>query len=56
MMEDSSATGMILKAREPWRDVMSKLFYDFLHSLQANFSEAQVFNTIADFIQTAQTR
>ncbi|XP_033310230.1 nuclear pore complex protein Nup107 isoform X1 [Bombus bifarius] len=51
MMEDSSATGMILKAREPWRDVMSKLFYDFLHSLQANFSQAQVFDTIADFIQ-----
>ncbi|XP_076635424.1 nuclear pore complex protein Nup107 [Colletes latitarsis] len=51
MMEDSTATGIILKAKEPWRDVMSKLYYDFLHSIQMNFSEAQVFDTIADFIQ-----
>ncbi|XP_076668164.1 nuclear pore complex protein Nup107 [Andrena cerasifolii] len=51
MMEDSSVTGMILKAREPWRDVMSKLYYDFLHSIQMNFSQAQVFDTVADFIQ-----
>lgn len=51
MMEDSSATGMILKAKEPWRDIMSRLYYDFLHSIQMNFSEAQVFDTIADFIQ-----
>ncbi|XP_015432951.1 PREDICTED: nuclear pore complex protein Nup107 [Dufourea novaeangliae] len=51
MMDDSSATGMILKAKEPWRDVMSKLYYDYLHSIQMNFSEAQVFDTVADFIQ-----
>lgn len=51
MMEDSSATGMILKAKQPWRDVMSKLYYDFLHSIQMNFSEAQVFDIVADFIQ-----
>lgn len=50
MMEDSGVTGMILKAREPWRD-MSKLYYDFLHSIQMNFSQAQVFDTVADFIQ-----
>lgn len=51
MMEDSTATGMILKAKEPWKDVMSKLFYDFLQTMQVNYSEAQVFDTIADFIQ-----
>ncbi|CAK9831014.1 Nuclear pore complex protein Nup107 [Anthophora retusa] len=51
MMEDSATTGMILKANEPWREIMSKLYYDFLHSIQINFSEAQVFDTIADFIQ-----
>lgn len=50
MMEDSTATGMILKAKEPWKN-MSKLFYDFLHTMQVNYSEAQVFDTIADFIQ-----
>ncbi|OAD62237.1 hypothetical protein WN48_06878 [Eufriesea mexicana] len=51
MMEDSGATGMILKAKEPWRDIMNKLYYDFLHSIQMNVSETQVFDTIADFIQ-----
>ncbi|XP_017881019.1 nuclear pore complex protein Nup107 [Ceratina calcarata] len=51
MMDDSSATGIILKSKDPWRDVMSKLYYDFLHTMQINFSEAQVFDTIADFIQ-----
>ncbi|XP_054005654.1 nuclear pore complex protein Nup107 [Hylaeus anthracinus] len=51
MMEDSAATGMILKANEPWREIMSKLYYDFLHSIQMNFSETQVFDTVADFIQ-----
>ncbi|XP_014468267.1 PREDICTED: nuclear pore complex protein Nup107 [Dinoponera quadriceps] len=51
MMEDSTATGMILKANEPWREAKIKLYYDFLQSMQAHFSEAQVFDTIADFIQ-----
>lgn len=51
MMEDSGATGMILKAKEPWRDVMNKLYYDFLHNIQMNVSGTQVFDTIADFIQ-----
>ncbi|CAK9799994.1 Nuclear pore complex protein Nup107 [Anthophora plagiata] len=51
MMEDSATTGMVLKASEPWREIMSKLYYDFLHSIQINFSEAQVFDTVADFIQ-----
>ncbi|XP_076244660.1 nuclear pore complex protein Nup107 [Calliopsis andreniformis] len=51
MMEDSGATGMILKVKEPWKDVTSRLYYDFLHSIQMNYSEAQVFDTVADFIQ-----
>lgn len=51
MMEDSTATGAILKANEPWRETKAKLYYDFLQSVQAHFSEAQVFDTIADFIQ-----
>ncbi|XP_003703721.1 nuclear pore complex protein Nup107 [Megachile rotundata] len=51
MMEDSSATGIILKTVEPWREIMSKLYYDFLHSIQMNFSETQIFDTVADFIQ-----
>lgn len=51
MMEDSTATGIILKANEPWREAKTKLYYDFLQSMQAHFSEAQVFDTIADFIQ-----
>lgn len=50
MMEDSTATGAILKANEPWREAKAKLYYDFLQSVQAHFSEAQVFDTIADFI------
>lgn len=51
MMEDSTATGMILKANEPWREAKTKLHHDFLQSMQAHFSEAQIFDTIADFIQ-----
>ncbi|XP_011136068.1 nuclear pore complex protein Nup107 isoform X2 [Harpegnathos saltator] len=51
MMENSTATGIILKANEPWREAKTKLYYDFLQSMQAHFSEAQVFDTIADFIQ-----
>lgn len=51
LMEDSTATGAILKANEPWREAKTKLYYDFLQSMQAHFSEAQVFDTIADFIQ-----
>lgn len=51
MMEDSTATGIILKANEPWREAKTKLYYDFLQSMQAHFSEAQVFDTIADFTQ-----
>ncbi|KAL6266620.1 hypothetical protein P5V15_003465 [Pogonomyrmex californicus] len=51
MMEDSTATGAILKANEPWREAKAKLYYDFLQSVQVHFSEAQVFDTIADFIQ-----
>ncbi|CAL7946335.1 unnamed protein product [Xylocopa violacea] len=51
MMEDSSATGMILKATDPWKEITSKLYYDFLHTMQINLSQTQVFDTIADFIQ-----
>ncbi|KYN05331.1 hypothetical protein ALC62_03615 [Cyphomyrmex costatus] len=51
MMEDSTVTGAILKANEPWREAKAKLYYDFLQSVQAHFSEAQVFDAIADFIQ-----
>lgn len=51
MMEDSTSTGAILKANEPWREAKARLYYDFLQSVQAHFSEAQVFDTIADFIQ-----
>ena len=51
MMDDSAATGIILKAKEPWRDVNSKLYYEFLESTQAHLSEPEVFNTVADFIQ-----
>ncbi|EZA49072.1 hypothetical protein DMN91_010334 [Ooceraea biroi] len=51
MMKDSTATGAILKANEPWREAKAKLYYDFLHSTQAHLSEAQIFDTIADFIQ-----
>lgn len=51
MMEDSTATGIILKANEPWREAKTKLYYDFLQSMQAHFSEAQIFEIIADFIQ-----
>lgn len=51
MMDDSAATGVILKANEPWREASSKLYYDFLQSMQSHFSETQIFNTIADFIQ-----
>lgn len=51
MMEDSSVTGVVLKAREPWRDAYSKLHYDFLDSVQAHTSELQIFETVADFIR-----
>lgn len=51
MMDDSAATGAILKANEPWREAKAKLYYDFLQSMQAHFSETQIFDTIADFIQ-----
>ncbi|KAK2587811.1 hypothetical protein KPH14_003913 [Odynerus spinipes] len=52
IMEDSSVTGIILKANEPWREANTKLYYDFLQCVQAHLSELQVFDTIADFIQS----
>ncbi|XP_001602744.1 nuclear pore complex protein Nup107 [Nasonia vitripennis] len=51
MMEDSTATGLVLKANEPWRDAHLKLHYDFLESLQAHVSKLQIFDTVATFIQ-----
>ncbi|KAL7307217.1 hypothetical protein TKK_0000940 [Trichogramma kaykai] len=51
LMDDSMATGFVLKANEPLREVHSKLLYDFLESAQARNSELQVFETVADFIQ-----
>lgn len=51
MMENSTVTGAILRANEPWREAKAKLYYDFLQSMQTHFSEAQVFDIIADFIQ-----
>lgn len=51
MMDDSAATGAILKTNEPWREAKAKLYYDFLQSMQAHFSETQIFDTIGDFIQ-----
>ncbi|XP_015597229.1 nuclear pore complex protein Nup107 [Cephus cinctus] len=51
MMDDSTATGIILKSNEPWREANSKLYYEFLESIQAHVSEPQIFDTIADFIQ-----
>ncbi|XP_058798020.1 nuclear pore complex protein Nup107 [Phymastichus coffea] len=51
MMDDSTATGLVLKAKEPWKDIHSKLHYDFLGSFQAHTSELQIFETVADFIQ-----
>ena len=51
MMDDSAATGIIFKGKEPWRDINFKLYYEFLESTQAHLSEPEVFNTIADFIQ-----
>lgn len=51
MMDDSTATGVILKANEPWREVNVKLFNEFLESMQAHTSAQQIFQAIADFIQ-----
>lgn len=51
MMEDSTATGAILKANEPWREARTKLYYDFSQSMQMHFFKAQIFDIIADFIQ-----
>lgn len=51
MMDDGSATGIILKSKEPWRDINSNLYYEFMESTQAHLSEPEVFNTVADFIQ-----
>ncbi|XP_043462655.1 nuclear pore complex protein Nup107 [Leptopilina heterotoma] len=51
MMDDGSATGIILKSKEPWRDINSNLYYEFMESIQSHLSEPEVFNTIADFIQ-----
>lgn len=51
MMDDGSATGIILKSKEPWRDINSNLYYEFMESIQSHLPEPEVFNTIADFIQ-----
>ncbi|KAJ8686209.1 hypothetical protein QAD02_022003 [Eretmocerus hayati] len=51
MMEDSAATGLILKAAKPWQDAYSKLYYDFLDGVQCHSSEVQIFETISDFIE-----
>jgi nuclear pore complex protein Nup107 len=50
MMEDSTATGLVLKANKPWRDAYSKLHYDFLNSIQTHILEVQIFEAIANFI------
>ncbi|XP_046740821.1 nuclear pore complex protein Nup107 isoform X2 [Diprion similis] len=52
LMDDSTATGLVLKANEPWREANAKLFHEFLESVQAHRAAPQVFETIADFIQT----
>lgn len=52
LMDDSAATGVILKANEPWREVNVKLFQEFLESMQAHTAVPQIFETIGDFIQT----
>lgn len=51
MMDDTASTGLVIKACKPWREANSKLFYEFLESIQAHTAEPQIFNTIADFIQ-----
>lgn len=51
LIDDSGMTGMILKASKPWREANTKLYYDFLQTIQSHCSELQIFNTIADFIQ-----
>ncbi|XP_011298381.1 nuclear pore complex protein Nup107 [Fopius arisanus] len=51
MMDDSTATGIILKSDKPWRKANSKLFQEFLEIVQSHASELQIFDTIADFIQ-----
>ncbi|XP_012287801.1 nuclear pore complex protein Nup107 isoform X2 [Orussus abietinus] len=51
MMDDSAATGTILKANAPWREANVKLYNEFLETLQAHTSQLQVFETVADFIQ-----
>ncbi|XP_011497045.1 PREDICTED: nuclear pore complex protein Nup107 [Ceratosolen solmsi marchali] len=52
MMEDSTATGLVLKADKPWRDAYSKLHYEFLNIVQAHTSEVQIFEVIANFIHS----
>ncbi|XP_034939545.1 nuclear pore complex protein Nup107 [Chelonus insularis] len=52
MMEDSAATGLIIKSDKPWKKTASKLYQEFLEIVQVNFSEIQVFDAIADFIQS----
>ena len=51
MMEDTMATGQILKSNKPWRTAASKLYHEFLEIIQGHSSEPQIFDTIADFIQ-----
>lgn len=51
LLEESSATGHILKANDPWRDSYSNLHYNFLNSVQSHASQLQIFDIIADFIQ-----
>lgn len=52
LMADSTTTGVVLKANEPWREINVKLFHEFLESMQAHTSAPQIFQTVADFIQT----
>ncbi|XP_012255670.2 nuclear pore complex protein Nup107 [Athalia rosae] len=52
LMDDSAATGIILRANEPWREANVKLFHEFLESMQVHTSLPQIFDTITDFIQT----
>lgn len=51
MLNDSAATGLILKDNEPWRFQNSDLYYAFMETMQLHTAEAQIFDTISDYIQ-----
>lgn len=51
LIDESTATGLVLKANEPYQEAIFRLHYEFLESARSHSSELEVFEMIEELIQ-----